>query len=484
MKFELKKIVILCSILLVAIVGVFAFPNKVFAATGTVVLNSDKTSVAPGETIVVTAGYSTDITCQGSEMELSFSNDILEVVSVECVEAQEYFGTNPIKVAYEDATGKKAATLLKVTFKVKNSAVSGQRATITVSNGLASSMDANFNTTEVYLPTKSVTVTVASAKSTNAQLGSLSVKEGIVIPAFSADVTSYTVNVANSVTAVTVNAAAADNKAKVTVSGNTNLKVGKNEVKVVVTAEAGNSNTYIITVNRAAAATSSTPTLSKDAQLSALNLGTDFKLNFSPTVYEYGGKVPYDVTSLPVTATARDSKAKVQILVNSKAITDGKAPLIVGDNYVIVKVTASDGKTVRSYNIVVTREKEATSSAPPSSDPVSSQPESSEPSSSSQPASSGTTSSEPGSSEPTTSENTSSQDTVSENISSEDASSDAPSASDGTSSDEPTSGNPFLDWLRQDRSSWAVHTAYIGGMIVCLLGGCMLGYYLRGRKDQ
>lgn len=35
-----------------------------------------------------------------------------------------------------------------------------------------------------------------------------------------------------------------------------------------------------------------------------------------------------------------------------------------------------------------------------------------------------------------------------------------------------------------DLSGWVIHVAYIGGMIICLLLGCMLGYYIRGRKES
>lgn len=50
----------------------------------------------------------------------------------------------------------------------------------------------------------------------------------------------------------------ADAKAKVSVSGNTSLKVGANTVKVVVTAESGATKTYTITCNRAAGDASQT----------------------------------------------------------------------------------------------------------------------------------------------------------------------------------------------------------------------------------
>lgn len=89
--------------------------------------------------------------------------------------------------------------------------------------------------------------------SNNANLKSLSLNTGSISPKFSANTTSYTAKVSNTVTKVNVTARTADSGAKVvSVAGNTNLKVGENNVVVTVQAANGTQKKYTIVVTRLA----------------------------------------------------------------------------------------------------------------------------------------------------------------------------------------------------------------------------------------
>lgn len=104
--------------------------------------------------------------------------------------------------------------------------------------------------------TKSVAVTVknpSQAASGNANLSSLRVSAGSLSPSFSPNTTSYTVNVANSVTTCTMTATKADPNATLSVSGSASLSVGKNTRSITVTAQNGTTKTYTVTIYRAAA---------------------------------------------------------------------------------------------------------------------------------------------------------------------------------------------------------------------------------------
>lgn len=90
--------------------------------------------------------------------------------------------------------------------------------------------------------------TTQNNKDSNNKLNSLQVYPGSLAPTFSADTTSYRVNVPEDTTAVTISAAAQSSKASVTVSGGTNLKLGENTAQVVVVAENGSSRAYSITI--------------------------------------------------------------------------------------------------------------------------------------------------------------------------------------------------------------------------------------------
>lgn len=87
--------------------------------------------------------------------------------------------------------------------------------------------------------------------SSNAKLKSLKISGYSLSPSFSSSRTSYTATVPFEVEKISVSAKTSDSDAKVkSVSGNTNLKVGKNTVTVSVEAPNGTLKKYTITVTR------------------------------------------------------------------------------------------------------------------------------------------------------------------------------------------------------------------------------------------
>jgi len=100
---------------------------------------------------------------------------------------------------------------------------------------------------------------VAPKLSSNSSLASLSVDAGGLSPGFDPAVTSYTVNVANTVTYANVSAIPADSGATGTGTGAHALSVGPNQISVAVTAADGTTTTYTVTVIRAAAVTAAVP---------------------------------------------------------------------------------------------------------------------------------------------------------------------------------------------------------------------------------
>ncbi|MCL6577174.1 cadherin-like beta sandwich domain-containing protein, partial [Kyrpidia sp.] len=134
-----------------------------------------------------------------------------------------------------------------------SSLVSGQAQTVNLNIG------SNVLSIQVVAPgggTKTYTVTVYRAPSTNADLGSLTVSAGTLNPAFSATTTAYTVDVGNGANQVTLGVAAAV-PGTVTVNGQTvsggswtspTLQVGANVITIVVTAQDGTTTkTYTVT---------------------------------------------------------------------------------------------------------------------------------------------------------------------------------------------------------------------------------------------
>ena len=69
---------------------------------------------------------------------------------------------------------------------------------------------------------------------------------------------------------------------------------------------------------------------------------------------EYTAAVPSDVTSITVSAPAKDGGAKVAV--------SGNDDLQDGENTITCTVTAEDGETTKTYTIMVTKSDDAAAS--------------------------------------------------------------------------------------------------------------------------
>ena len=164
-------------------------------------------------------------------------------------------------------------------------------------------------------------------------------------PAFNKSKTYYTMTVPETVYKIKVSAKAEDNRAKVYVSGDTNLKVGRNNVYITVTAENGSKKTYQIAVNK-----TSNPELA-NAYLDSMAI-EGFNIDFDKGVFEYNlGNVSPSMTNLNITAYTEYKNASFVIEGNE---------LKEGDNTVKVIVTAANKSTKLEYLIKLYKEKKAT----------------------------------------------------------------------------------------------------------------------------
>jgi|GEM_PF-2633311 len=146
----------------------------------------------------------------------------------------------------------------------------------------------------------SVTIYAPDVKSDNNNLKSLEVNPGNLTPAFTSNITNYSLAVEMDVDNVIVSATPADSKAKViSVTGNNNLIYGENKINIVVQAENGNKKTYTITVTRAAPSPSPSPsptpgvTINQpDGQYTIIDLpeGTPIPGGFYSTLDSVGGQ--------------------------------------------------------------------------------------------------------------------------------------------------------------------------------------------------
>ena len=213
---------------------------------------------------------------------------------------------------------------------------------------------------------KTYRVTIDRAASSNNNLSALTVAPGPLSPAFASDRLTYTVDVATTVTSVTVAATKADPNAVISgdVPNDGQATVQLNgpgtttQVTITVTAQNGNSKTYRIDVERAAP--------SSDNNLSALTVTPGILApTFTSGTLNYAVDVATNVTSVTVAATKSDPDAVMSgsVTAGTGAAT-GQATLPLDgpgtSKNVSITVTAPNGNA-KTYTITVNR-------AAPSSD--------------------------------------------------------------------------------------------------------------------
>lgn len=180
-------------------------------------------------------------------------------------------------------------------------------------------------------------------ESNNKDLKSLSVGDSLELtPAFSADVTEYTLAVGEDVTSLDVEAVAYDENAKVEITGNDNLLMGENTVEIKVTAEDGTVRTYTINVTKGDTAAIAENTIS----LETLSIdGYTLSPAFSKNIYEYTLDIPdTSVTSLNVNAISDTDDASIEIIGNNN--------LQLGENVITILVKSADGSEVTTYQVI------------------------------------------------------------------------------------------------------------------------------------
>ena len=224
--------------------------------------------------------------------------------------------------------------------------------------------------------TYTVALTRAAQADTDATLSALELSDGTLSPLFAPDVTAYTASVPNAVERITVTAVKSDSAATVefldgagdaladldlaATGHQVGLVEGANTIQVAVTAGEGTTTTiYTVTVTRAAQSNT-------DATLSGLVLerldGTPIALrpSFDSDRTNYGAVVPTSVFEIRLTPTVTDPAATIQWRYDYQDDEDfepvangDRVQVFVTDNAIVLKVTAGDGTTTKTYKVTV-----------------------------------------------------------------------------------------------------------------------------------
>ena len=140
--------------------------------------------------------------------------------------------------------------------------------------------------------------------SDDATLSALTVSEGTLTPDFDPAITSYSATVANSIESIDIGAAANDANAVVSGAGAKTLDVGVNSFNIVVTAENGNTETYIVAVTREDATIELTGITISGPAKTEYTVGDALDLSGLAVTANYSEGNPADVTALATISPA------------------------------------------------------------------------------------------------------------------------------------------------------------------------------------
>lgn len=252
----LRKIILNLAFILVLGVGVSLNSNFVMQAYAldTRIAFSDPSVIEGNEVTVVLKISSLDGGNLGNaNLMLKYDNSYLEFISGNNAEG----GAGAIKIsAGEDG---KQEWVYNLRFK----ALKAGETNIEVSSDEIYDVNGKSATISKKGSSK-VTIAAGASTSTNANLSSLSVSEGVLEPEFNSDTTEYTMNVGADINSINISAVAAEANSSVEISGNENLVEGENKVNINVKAADGStSKSYTITVMKAVTSESQASTESE-----------------------------------------------------------------------------------------------------------------------------------------------------------------------------------------------------------------------------
>ena len=180
----------------------------------------------------------------------------------------------------------------------------------------------------------------------NKALKDLVVEDYKLVPDFNPETTKYSLTLKNDDEKLTIKATPENEKATVNITGNENLKIGNNIVRVTVTAQDGTTRMYTITVSKTNE--EGNAEVLKLKQLLVSNASLD--PSFDPDVTNYVITVddPSSIKASDIVATAEDSDVEVTVAENTQSDNKEKVITIMLEN--------KDGTKTGVYQITVKKQ--------------------------------------------------------------------------------------------------------------------------------
>ena len=275
---------------------------------------------------------------------------------MECTSELENMNIIEDKIVYtwfsDTGVNKKINELLSIKFKSKQDGIASFYLIGEVYNDNGEKLEIQYSNEEVKIgevedkKEKEISSENNNVSSNDASLDIMRVNREGISPDFDKNIKEYYLIVDESVDKLDITAIATNQKAEVNITGNENLKMGVNKIKISVTSEdKTKKEEYVIYVTKTRN--------ENEAEADLENLAIEnYELSpeFNKDVTNYFVEVSNDTEKLNVLAIPIDTNAKVKI--------EGNKNLNVGKNKVIINVTAKDGITNKKYYINVNRRNE------------------------------------------------------------------------------------------------------------------------------
>jgi len=225
-----KKIIFLICLLLMS----FGFINDVDAATATMKVSANKSSAVVGNNITVTVTVSSASPMANWEFNLNYDSSKLKFLS----------SNYDFHVVDIDMTQNKKTATYTYTFQAKSSGT----ATISLGSSAVMGWDGN----EMNLTKTSTSVNIITREqleasySKNDYLSNLEVEGYEISPVFDKNTLEYIVELEPETKKINIKATKEDSRSSISGLGDVEVSEGSNIIKIIVTAQKGNTRTYII----------------------------------------------------------------------------------------------------------------------------------------------------------------------------------------------------------------------------------------------
>ncbi len=224
-------------LLLLLISGVI-FPNVVSAASGSISVSSNATTVVKGNTVTVTVKLSSNTEIGSWIMDLSYDASVLQLTSSSAEAGGTRMANSSAGITYKDYT-----------FKFKTLKTGSTSLSVNSYQIIANDMS------EMQISSSSKTITVKTQAEIEASYSKDNYLKGLTVegyeisPAFDKEISEYTVEVPEGTKEINIGASVNDSRSSVEGSGTLAVTPGINNFDITVRAQNGSERVYKLIVN-------------------------------------------------------------------------------------------------------------------------------------------------------------------------------------------------------------------------------------------